>query len=106
MTVVSSVVNIYEIAGMPETEAEQNALIDSGFEVSNIHVHNVEEDKYYVVRVTTVDDSKFQAIRKLDPKSEVDAVACNEVLAALADVINNQASVEDESSTDSNAPTI
>ncbi len=92
-----SITNVFEIDGMPSSEKEQNELINVGIDVTNIHVHNNENGKYYVVRVTTVDESKFQAIRKLEPlTNEEDKQVCLDVLNVISQM---------DTETDLNVPT-
>lgn len=79
-----NIINIFELSGMPADEKEQNVLIDAAMTHSYVHIKAAKTGKYYVARITHIDESKFESIRKLDPNQDT------RVMADVFDIIKDQ----------------
>lgn len=80
-----NIINVFEMQGMPDTVEEQNKVAYESLPVSYIHLHNEDDGKYYLVRITEVQNVGNTTIRKLDPFDELDKITINDVLQMIKD---------------------
>lgn len=80
-----NIINVFELTGMPGTADEQNALVNSTFKHSYVHIKNDDTGQYLLVRINAIDESKFETIRKLDPNDDHDAEVMGAVVVYLTE---------------------